>query len=103
MAQPPKKNGSSITVRWGPARRSRADSSVPTGDRGPASNWRCRFAPQKRQFWFDYFPRRITTDQEGRFRVAGLLPGYEFRLSDGMASCPSATPSARARRRTWVT
>ena len=34
--------------------------------------------------WTHYFGReRIKTDQEGRFRIEALLPGYEFRLSDG--------------------
>ena len=31
--------------------------------------------------WSEYFPRRIVTDKEGRFRIEALLPGYEFRLS----------------------
>ena len=53
-----------------------------TGDRGPASNWRCRSARRLFRSWLDYSPKRITTDQEGRFRIEALLPGYEFRLSD---------------------
>jgi protocatechuate 3,4-dioxygenase beta subunit len=32
---------------------------------------------------FVYFPRRHKTDQQGRFRIDGLLPGYEFAVSDG--------------------
>jgi hypothetical protein len=38
--------------------------------------------------WLDYPPRRITTDQEGQFRIAALFPSYEFRLSDGRGELP---------------
>jgi hypothetical protein len=31
--------------------------------------------------WLDYFPGRIATDKEGRFRIEALVPDYEFRLS----------------------
>jgi hypothetical protein len=31
---------------------------------------------------------RIETDHEGRFRIEALLPGYEFRLSDGKGELP---------------
>ena len=35
-----------------------------------------------------YSPERIKTDREGRFRIEALLPGYEFRLSDGKGELP---------------
>ena len=69
-------------MRWSPARRSRAGWSTQTGDRGPASNWRYRSARRRGRAGWTIPPRRITTDQEGRFRIEALLPGYEFRLSD---------------------
>ena len=35
-----------------------------------------------------YSPKHIKTDREGRFRIEALLPGYEFRLSDGKEELP---------------
>ena len=51
------------------------------------------FRPKKKRAWFDYFPDRIKTDREGRFRIEGLLPDYEFRLkgSKGEFSFGGAT------------
>ena len=42
-----------------------------------------RFRPKKGRNWQPYSPEPIKTDREGRFRIEALLPGYEFRLSDG--------------------
>jgi hypothetical protein len=41
------------------------------------------FRPRKHRFFGAYYPERTRTDQEGRFRIAALLPGCEFQLSDG--------------------
>jgi hypothetical protein len=38
------------------------------------------FRPKAEREWELYFPERIQTDREGRFRIVALLPGYEFRL-----------------------
>jgi hypothetical protein len=38
------------------------------------------FRPRERSSFHQYFPRRIQTDREGRFRITALLPGYEFSL-----------------------
>jgi RNA polymerase sigma factor (sigma-70 family) len=84
MAQPPKTNGAS-----GPVRLTRG--AVVTGrlldaDGEPragvelAVSFRRKEGPQ---WWSDYSLERIRTDREGRFRIPALLPGYEFRLSDG--------------------
>ena len=83
VARPPKENDSSITVRLEPGAAVAGRLVGADGRPRAGVELEVSFRPKKRQFWFDYFPRRITTDQEGRFRVAGLLPGYEFRLSDG--------------------
>jgi hypothetical protein len=39
-------------------------------------------------WWGSYSPGRIKTDREGRFRLTALLPGYQFRLSDGKGVLP---------------
>jgi hypothetical protein len=39
-------------------------------------------------WWGSYSPGRIKTDGEGRFRLTALLPGYQFRLSDGKGFLP---------------
>ena len=46
------------------------------------------FRPKGWPVWYDYSPARIQTDREGRFRIEALLPGYEFRLSDGKGELP---------------
>jgi RNA polymerase sigma factor (sigma-70 family) len=33
--------------------------------------------------WVSYYPDKVTTDRNGRFRVEALLPGQRFLLSDG--------------------
>jgi RNA polymerase sigma factor (sigma-70 family) len=38
---------------------------------------------EKGRNWKNYSPERFETDRTGRFRVEPLLPGFEFRLSDG--------------------
>jgi hypothetical protein len=84
VAQPPKANGASVPVRL-------TAGAVVTGrlidaDGKPragvelAVSFRRKEGPQ---WWSDYSLERIRTDREGRFRVGALLPGYEFRLSDG--------------------
>jgi RNA polymerase sigma factor (sigma-70 family) len=88
VAQPPKENGGSVTVHMesGAAVRGRlvgADGRLRAGVELEVS-----FRRKALQSWIDYSPKRITTDQEGRFRIAVLLPGYEFRLADGMGELP---------------
>ena len=41
------------------------------------------FRPKGWGSWVDYSLEPIKTDREGRFRIEALLPGHEFRLSDG--------------------
>ena len=90
VAQPPKNKGDSITVQLRPGAmvtgrlvgqngRARAgvELNVQRRPRGIAQ-------PNE----FRYFPQRFTTDQQGRFRIEGLLPGYEFAVSDGKGYLP---------------
>jgi hypothetical protein len=52
------------------------------------------FRPKGRG-WRESLPERVKTDQEGRFRVEALPPGYEIRLSDGQGDLtPGAAPRA---------
>jgi RNA polymerase sigma factor (sigma-70 family) len=83
VAPRPKEKGSFITVRLEPG-AAVTGRLVGAGGRPRAGvELEVSFHPKGWEFWIDYPPRRITTDPEGRFRVAGLVPGYEFRLSDG--------------------
>jgi hypothetical protein len=52
-----------------------------------------QFRPRGWGSWFDYSPERVRTDGEGRFHVAALLPGYEFRLSGDQGSWPISGPA----------
>ncbi len=83
VAPRPKENGSSIMVRLEPGAAVAGRLVGADGRPRAGVELGVSFHPKGWEFfWFDYFPRRITTDQEGRFRVAGLFPGYEFRLFD---------------------
>jgi hypothetical protein len=90
VAQPPKEDGGSITVRLEPGAtvtgrlvgadgRPRAGVQLEVSFRPKAWQW---------QSWVDYSPKGITTDQDGRFRVEALLPGCDFRLSDDKGELP---------------
>jgi hypothetical protein len=84
VAQMPKENGRSMTVRLEPGAAVTARLVDADGRPRAGVELGVSFHPKGWEFlWFDYFPRRITTDQQGRFGVAGLWPDYEFRLSDG--------------------
>jgi hypothetical protein len=82
VARPQKENGGSVTVRLergaavtgrlvDAAGLPRAGVQLETQFRG--KGWRD---------WFPFFPERVRTDREGRFRAGPLPSGYEFRLSD---------------------
>jgi RNA polymerase sigma factor (sigma-70 family) len=86
VAQPPKKNGGSVTVRMEPGatitgRLVDADGKPRAGvglevffrTKEQASAWP----------WHRYLDEPAKTDGEGRFRFAALLPGRDLRLSDG--------------------
>ena len=48
------------------------------------------FRMREGQGYSRFLPERIKTDREGRFRIAALLPKYEYRLSDGKGELPLA-------------
>jgi RNA polymerase sigma factor (sigma-70 family) len=92
VAQAPKGNSGSITVRLEPGaavagRLVGADGRPRRGVELEVS-FRLKGWANVGSSWLDYPPRHITTDQEGRFRIGALLPGYEFRLSDGKGILP---------------
>ena len=73
----------------GPAPRSRAGWSMRTGEPRPGVElviWRRHKELAQPERISLISPQRIKTDQQGRFRIEGLLPGYEFALSDGKGS-----------------
>jgi RNA polymerase sigma factor (sigma-70 family) len=81
MAQPPKENGGSITVRM--------DSGAAVTGRLVDAHGQPRAGVEleltfriKGPGWSHFPPERIKTDREGRFRIGALLPKYDYRLSD---------------------
>jgi RNA polymerase sigma factor (sigma-70 family) len=82
VAQSPQENGRSITVRLEPGAAVAGRLVGADGRPRAGVELEVSFHPKGCPIWFDYPPRHISTDQEGRFRVAGLFPGYDFRLFD---------------------
>jgi RNA polymerase sigma factor (sigma-70 family) len=82
VAQPPKENGGSVTVRLGPAAAVTGRLVGADGKPQAGVELEVTFQPKGWGSRFNYLPAPVKTDREGRFRVEGLLPGYEFRLSD---------------------
>ena len=90
VGQPPKKQGESIRVELRPGatvtgrlvnQGGRARAGVELGvSRQPKE----LAQPSE----YAYFPQRYKTDQQGRFRIDGLLPDYEFDLSVGKNYLP---------------
>jgi RNA polymerase sigma factor (sigma-70 family) len=83
VARPPKEKGGSVTVRMGPGATVAGRLVDADGQPRPGVELTLTFRPKERSASYQYYPERIQTDREGRFRVAALLPGYEFTLSDG--------------------
>jgi protocatechuate 3,4-dioxygenase beta subunit len=84
VAQPPKENGGSVTVRMesgatvigrlvDAAGKPRAGVELEVWIR---HKWKSLYFNRSH-----YSPEPIKTDGEGRFRIPALLPGYEFRVS----------------------
>jgi hypothetical protein len=82
IAHPPKAKGESITVRMQPGAMVTGRLQDADGQPRSGVELELSFRPKKGISWYQFFPKRIQTDREGRFRVAALLPGYEFSLSD---------------------
>jgi RNA polymerase sigma factor (sigma-70 family) len=83
VAHPPKENGGAIRVLL--AREAAVIGRLVDAKGNPRAGvdlWP-QFHPKGWGSWFDYSPEAVTTDHEGRFRITALVPGYEYRLSDG--------------------
>src|SRR5262249_15574494 len=79
VAQPPEKNGGSVTVRMGPGAAVTGRLVDAEGKSRAGVELEASFRPKKgRGWWEDYSSKPIRTDQEGRFRIEALLPGYSF-------------------------
>jgi hypothetical protein len=80
MGQPPKKNGGTVTIKLAPGATAAGRLVGPDGKPLGGVRLELSFRPKGWGGWHDYWPSRVTTDRDGRFRVGGLLPGHEFRL-----------------------
>jgi hypothetical protein len=92
VAQPPKENGGSITVRMGPGAAATGRLVDKDGKPRAGVELDVRFRPKEDSFSHPYPPERIQTDREGRFRLEALLPGYQFRLSDEKGELSFSAP-----------
>ena len=93
VARPPKNKGDSITVQLRPGATVTGRLVDTDGRARPGVElviWRSykeRVQPSEHVY---FPPQPNKTDQQGRFRIEGLLPGYEFTLDDGKVSLPLA-------------
>jgi RNA polymerase sigma factor (sigma-70 family) len=94
VAQQPKENGESVTVRMEPGATVTGRLVDVSGKPRAGVELEVRFRLKRDPLW-DRYPREgryphelIKTDQEGRFRIEALLPDREFRLTDGKAELP---------------
>jgi RNA polymerase sigma factor (sigma-70 family) len=82
VVQPPKENGGSVTVRMVPGATVAGRLIDATNQPRAGVELEVLFHPKNGPGWNSYYPHRIQTDRQGRFRIDLLLPGHEFRLSD---------------------
>ena len=81
--QPPNVNGGSVTVQMQPGAVATGKLVDENGQpRADVELWVAIRMKDGSGQW-RYSPERIKTDRNGRFRIEGLLPGYEFILEDG--------------------
>jgi RNA polymerase sigma factor (sigma-70 family) len=83
VARPPKENGGAVTVRLAPGAMLTGRLVGADGKPRASVELEVTFRPAGWGSWFEYSAERVKTDREGRFRVEGLLPDRDFRLSDG--------------------
>jgi RNA polymerase sigma factor (sigma-70 family) len=81
LARPPRENGGTVTIRLGPGAAAAGRLLGPDGKPLSGARLDLSFRPEGWGGWHDYWPSRVTTDAGGRFRVEGLLPDHQFRLS----------------------
>ena len=83
VAQPPKENGASITVRMEPGAIVKGRLVNVHGQPRAGVKLAVSFRPKDSvDKWRAYLPKHLDTDRDGQFRIGALLPSYEFRLSD---------------------
>lgn len=90
VAQAPQNKGDSITVQLRPGATIEGRLVDPDGRPRPGVELRINrdYKELAQPGAFAYFPTRSQTDQQGRFRIKGLLPGHQFALNDGMGYRP---------------
>jgi RNA polymerase sigma factor (sigma-70 family) len=93
VVQPPKENGGSVTVRLEPGATVTGRLVDADGQPRAGVELEVAFLPKGWGSWRDCSPEPIQTDREGRFRLTALLPGREFRLSDGQGELPFRGPA----------
>jgi protocatechuate 3,4-dioxygenase beta subunit len=82
VAQPPKEDGGSVTVRMVPAAAVRGRLVDASGEPQAGVELRVSFRPNEEPHRHErWFLERTRTDQEGRFRIDALLPGLDYLLS----------------------
>jgi RNA polymerase sigma factor (sigma-70 family) len=82
VAEPPKENGDSVTVRTTPGAAVIGRLLDPDGDPLAGSEIRLQFRlPRKGLEGTSYIPESWKSDAAGRFRIDALFPGYEYTLS----------------------
>jgi hypothetical protein len=88
VTQPPQENGGPATVRLEPGATVTGRLVDAGGKPRAGVELELRFRPKRWGSWFDYTPGPIKTDREGRFRIEAMLPGQEYRLSEGTGELP---------------
>jgi hypothetical protein len=83
VATPPKQNGGAVAVKLQAGAIATGRLVDAAGKPLAGAELELWFRPQGKGRWNDYLPFQIKTDGEGRFRIDGLQPGYDFRLKDG--------------------
>jgi RNA polymerase sigma factor (sigma-70 family) len=86
--RPPTVKGQPVTVRMEPGAAVAGRLVDADGKPRAGVDLEVSFRTKDRKHWCEYLPERVRTDAEGRFRVRALLPGYEYRLSDGKGERP---------------
>ena len=85
VAQPPKENGGSVTVRLEPGAAVTGRLVDADGKPRAGVELELLFRPKGKpagSWWNHHSPERIKTDHDGRFRVEALPPTYDFELRD---------------------
>jgi RNA polymerase sigma factor (sigma-70 family) len=82
VAKPPKDDGGAVTVKLEPGATVTGRLVDADGKPRAGVELNLSFGRDEKTVWHTYMAERVRTDGEGRFRIAGLLPGQEFRLSD---------------------